>query len=146
MTITLTISKLPDGGELFTGFRYVWLLYVRGFDASQHCQKSLKGYKDLRFINKMPIGKSFELDDPAKYRHIYLCADAVIHDAGLHFALLPEEGAAAQLTTYNGIEITATNARQLAISPLPDGFGGKQHAFTSCLNWQFGVEYYGLKG
>jgi hypothetical protein len=146
MTITLTISKLPDGGELFTGFKYVWLRYVRGFDSDVHCQRSLKGYNDPRFVNKMTIGKSFELDDPAKCRHIYLCADAVIRDAGLHFALLPEEGAAARVTTYNGIEITATNARQLAIPALPDGFGGKEHAFTSCCNWQFGVEYYGMKG
>jgi hypothetical protein len=144
--IFLTISKLPDGGELFTGFKYVWLRYVRAFDPDVHCQKSLKGRNDPRFINKMPIGKSFELEDPASYRHIYLCADALIHDAGLHFALLPEEGASAQVITYNGIEIKASNARQLAIPSLPDGFAGREHAFTSCCNWQFGVAYYGLKG
>jgi len=146
MTIILTISKLPDGGEFFTGFKYAWLRYVKDFDSNVHCQRSLKGYNDPRFVNKMPIGKAFDLDDPAKYRHIYLCAEAVIHDAGLHFALLPEEGAAAQITTYNGIEITAANARRLVIPALPDGFDGREHAFTSCVNWQFGVEYYGLKG
>ena len=146
MTIILTISKLPDGGEFFTGFKYAWLRYVKDFDSNVHCQRSLKGYNDPRFVNKMPIGKAFDLDDPAKYRHIYLCAEAVIHDAGLHFALLPEEGAAAQITTYNGIEITAANARRLVIPALPDGFDGRKHAFTSCVNWQFGVEYYGLKG
>ena len=146
MGIILTIGKFPDGSEFFTGFRYVWLWYVHGFNPNVHCQKSLKGYPDRRFVNKMPIGKSFELDNPGNYRHIYLCAEAVIQDAGLHFALLPEESAVAQVTTYNGIEIIATNARQLVIPPLPDGFGGKDHSFTSCLNWQFGVEYYGLKG
>jgi hypothetical protein len=144
MSIILTIGRLPEGSDLLTGFKYVWLRYVKGFDPGVHCQKSLKGHNDLRFINKMTIGKSFELEDPAKYRHIYLCADAVIPDCGLHFALLPEEGTSAQVTTYNGIEITAVNARQLVIPSLPDGFEGREHAYTSCCNWQFGVEYYGL--
>ena len=57
MGIILTISKLPDEGELFTGFRYVWLRYVRGFNSDEHCQRSLRGYNDPRFVNKMPIGK-----------------------------------------------------------------------------------------
>ena len=33
MGIILTISKLPDEGELFTGFRYIWLRYVRWFNS-----------------------------------------------------------------------------------------------------------------
>jgi hypothetical protein len=144
MKITLAISKLPDGSDHFIGFKYIWLRYIHGFSPRFHCQKSLLGTNDLRFINKMTIGRSFVLEDPAKYKHIYLCGDAVFPDSGLHFALQPQEGSFAKVTTYNGIDITAINARQLTIPRLEEGFAGMPHSYTSCCNWQFGVENYGL--
>jgi hypothetical protein len=79
-----------------------------------------------------------------RYQYIYLCGVTARRYPGLHLALLPDASAEARTTTYNGIEISVRGARRLDIPPLPDGFAGMPHAYTSCVNWQFGVKYYGL--
>lgn len=144
MNIVLTMSLLPDSGQQLTGFTHFWLRYVHGFSPHFHCQKSLRGTNDPRFTKSMTIGRSFELLEPKNYRHIYLCGVTPKEYPGLHLALLPEEGALAEVQTYNGISISVTNARQLEIPQLPDGFAGMSRAYTTCCNWQFGVKYYGM--
>jgi len=142
--VVLTMSLLPDGSDQLTGFTHFWLRYVRGFSPHFHCQKSLLGENDPRFIRHMKIGRSFELLDPENYRHIYLCGVTPRKYPGLHLALLPEAGSLAETKTYNGIRITVANARKLEIPQLPDGYAGMSRKYTTCCNWQFGVEYYGL--
>lgn len=163
MPITLTISKMPDGGEQLSGFAYIWLMYVNGFKPELHCQESLIGKLDSEFKKGMKIGRTIQLKDPAEYKHIYLCGEPLKRNAqehltslrnwrrtkypypGLHLALLPEEGSNVSVQTYNGIHISAINVRQLEIPYLPDHFAGMDHDHTSCCNWQFGVAYYGLE-
>ncbi len=144
MTITLTIGLLPDGSNRLTGFTQSWLRYVHGFSSHLHCQKSLRGFNDPRFRRDMQVGASFELLQPVRYEYIYLCGVTAHRYPGLHLALKPEPCAVAQVQTYNGIDITVSGALQLHIPQLPDGYAGMPHAYTSCVNWQFGVEYYGL--
>jgi hypothetical protein len=146
MPIILTISTLPDGSQDLSGFTQFWLRYVHGFSPQYHCQKCLKGKNDLRFHRKMEIGTSFELHEPDNYDFIYLCGINSLKDSGLHLALQPKIGAYAKALTFNEITITVSNAEQLSIPKLADGFAGMEHHFTSCCNWQFGVEYYGLAG
>jgi hypothetical protein len=143
-TMNLTFSLLPDGSNQLSGFSHFWLFYVRGFSPQFHCQKSLKGSIDQRFHRKMELGQSFELLEPGKYDYIYLCGVTPAKFEGLHLALKPEEGAYAETVTYNGLKITVTHARELLIPDLPDGFASMPHNYTSCRNWQFGGEYYGL--
>ncbi len=145
MAITLTIGLLPDGGNRLTGFTQFWLRYVHGFSPHFHCQKSLRGFNDPRFKRDMQVGVSFELLEPVRYEYIYVCGVTVRRYPGLHLALVPESSAIACAVTYNGIEIVVHGARQLDIPPLPDGYAGMPHAYTSCVNWQFGVRYYGLE-
>ena len=140
----LTLSLLPDGSQQLSGFTHFWLFYVRGFLPQFHCQKSLKGSIDQRFHRKMELGQSFDLLEPLNYDYIYLCGVTPAKFPGLHLALKPEAGALAETETYHGLKIKVTNARELIIPDLPDGFAGKPHNYTSCRNWQFGVEYYGL--
>lgn len=144
MEIIMTIGKTPDDLSVFTGFRYIWLRYVHGFNPHEHCQRSLLGRNDTRFTNRMEIGRSFVLEGSNGYKHIYLCGEASVPNSGLHLALLPEDGATAEVTTYNGIRIVVKNTRKLEIPALSDGYESMSHHFTSCVNWQFGVAYYGI--
>jgi hypothetical protein len=146
MPIIVTISALPDGSHTLRGFTQFWLRYVHGFSPRFHCQKSLRGFNDPRFRRDMHIGVSFQLLDAPPYDYIYLCGVTARKYPGLHLALLPDAAASAHLVTYNGLEITVAGARQLAIPPLPDGFAGMSRKYTTCVNWQFGVRYYGLEG
>ncbi len=144
--ITLTIGLLPDGSNRLSGFTQFWLRYVHGFSPRFHCQKSLRGFNDPRFRRDMQIGQAFELLEPEHYDYIYLCGVTAKKYPGLHLALAPDVSQSARVVTYNGIGITVAGARQLEIPPLPDGYAGMSHAYTSCCNWQFGVRYYGLSG
>lgn len=144
MPITLTIANLPDGSNTLCGFTQFWLRYVRGFSPQFHCQRSLRGFSDPRFWRRMQLGQTFELLEPARYQYVYLCGVTSRRYPGMHLALLPNASAEARAVTYNGVEITVRGALRLDIPPLPDGFAGMPHAHTSCVNWQFGVRYYGL--
>ena len=146
MEIIMTIGKTPVALSVFTGFQYIWLRYVHGFNPHKHCQRSLLGRNDPGFTNRMEIGRSFVLKGPKGYKHIYLCGEASVPNSGLHLALLPEEGATAEMTTYNGIQIVIENTRKLEIPTLSDGYERMSHLYTSCVNWQFGVAYYGISG
>jgi len=146
MPVVLTIGLLPEGGSRLSGFTQFWLRYVHGFSPHFHCQKSLRGFNDPRFRRDMQIGESFELLEPGRYEHIYLCGVTARRHPGLHLALRPEASATARAVTYNGIEITVAGARQLDIPVLPDGYAGMSRKYTTCCNWQFGVRYYGLEG
>lgn len=142
--VVLTISLFPDGTSRLRGFTQFWLRYVRGFSPQFHCQRSLRGFNDTRFRRDLHVGQVFELQPGGHFDYIYLCGVTGRSHPGLHLALKPEPAASARVVTYNGLEVTADGARQLEIPPLPDGFAGMAHAYTSCVNWQFGVHYYGL--
>ncbi len=146
MPITLTISALPDGSRQLTGFSQFCLRYVHGFSPHFHFQKSLRGFNDPRFRRDMEIGRSFELLERPPDEYIYLCGVTARAHPGLHLALKPEPGTSSEAATYNGILIHVTGARQLEIPPLPDGFAGMSRKYTTCVNWQFGVQFYGLEG
>ncbi len=143
MTV-LTLSLFPDSTNQLTGFTQFWLRYIHGFSPHFHCQKSLLGTNDLRFKRDMIIGRSLELKEATNYKYIYLCGVTSPKYPGLHLALLPEVGSTAHDTTYNGIEILVIGARKLEIPYLPDGFANMSRKYTTCRNWQFGVEYFGL--
>ncbi len=146
MSIILTIGLLPDRSNRLNGFTQFWLRYVHGFSPHFHCQRSLLGSNDPRFRRDMQIGQAFELLEPGRYDYIYLCGVTAKKYPGLHLALAPDGSASAHVITYNDIGITVAGARQLEIPPLPEGYAGMSHAYTSCCNWQFGAKYYGLNG
>lgn len=149
--IRLTIGPAPDGGDRLPGFQYAWLMYIWGFRPHDHCQKSLVGERDAEFFQaahpgRRIAGRTFQLRPPARTRHIYLCAEAAAPDSGLHWVLAPAPGETARTITYNGVTLTATNARPLEIPPVPEGYLGLSRRYTTCLNWRFGAAYYGVAG
>ena len=60
-----------------------------------------------------------------------------------HFPLRYEKNGFVAKTTYNGYIVTARNAVELPIHPLPDGWNGRDLETTRCKNFQFAVEYFG---
>lgn len=144
MSIILTISIFPDQSDKLKGFTQFWLRYIHGFSPHFHCQKSLRGVNDPRFTKDMIIGKSFELLEPSNYQYIYLCGVTARQFPGLHLALLPDEISSTYAKTYNGLEIIVAGAKELDIPYLPDEFAGMSRKHTTCRNWQFGVQNYGL--
>ena len=136
---------MADGSRKLSGFTQFWLRYVRGFSPHFHCQRSLRGFNDARFRRDMEIGRMCELEEPGRYEYIYLCGVTARRYPGLHMALRPRPLAVARATTYNGVEIAVSGAEGLEIPALPDGYAGLSRAYTTCVNWQFGVRYYGLE-
>ena len=144
MQVTIWMGLLPDGSAQLRGYAQFWLRYVRGFSPHFHCQQSLRGENDPRFNRTMRIGTSYDLHPAKRCDYIYLCGVTSKAHSGLHLALIPQSGATVLTRTYNGVEIAVEGARELEIPKLPDGYAGMTRKYTSCRNWQFGVQCYGL--
>ena len=79
---------------------------------------------------------------------VYICGVAKGPDSerkhrNLHLPLLYERGAMATLSTHNGYEVTAMNAAQLEIPPVPDGWNGLPLRHTRCKNFRFAHSWFG---
>ena len=140
-----TIEAIDPTGEV-RGWRYLWLKYVRGFSPGTHCATCLVGsYSKHVKRNGMRVGVPMPLDESPFYQHIYLCgvASAGGWAANLHLATVPAAGEVAEVQASTGTLFRITNARRLDIPGLEPGYQGRPRSFTTCRNWQFGVEYYG---
>ncbi len=145
MEITIDISNTPQGIDTKSCFNYLWLRYVRGFKPWKHCLESLVGDNDTYFDRNMLLPAKYVLNPQRPYNHIYLCGE-LKNEPGLHLAMLPQEGAVIEYKMQNGMVIRVSNARQLPITKLPEGYMGMPWDFVSCCNWQFGIQYYGTGG
>jgi hypothetical protein len=142
-----TTIQFLYGEEINEGlsvYYYLWLRYIHGFSPKYHCQRSLLGRNDKRFFPKMDITKTYELYPKHSEKYMYLCGQPKGSPVGLHLAFIPNTEGEISYITVNNIEVRISNAIQLEIPPLPEGYGGMFHSFTSCRNWQFGVKYFGF--
>lgn len=150
MTIHLTVSHptLPPGK--IEGFRFMWAFYVKGYRPEKHCQPGLIGRVADDFKTSTAVsGRSIALDRMDAYPYVYICGVGAgprksLASKNLHFPLRFKEGAIATKTTYNGYVFTATNAEELSIPELPEGFMGitdREH--LRCKNFRFAVSVFG---
>jgi hypothetical protein len=122
-----------------------WGKYVSGFRPEEHCQAGLLGPREKRVKQDMLIGKVLDLGKRAQtHEYFYVCGVTSRWKDNFHLAVRFEPEAVASAKTFNGFEVTILGARQLEIPPLPDGFAGVLKSYSTCRNWQFGVEYFGL--
>lgn len=124
-------------------FRFLWGKFVRGFDPSVHCARCLIGsYSQVVRVGIAP--GEHQLDLPAApFDYFYLCGVTPKWSTNLHLAVRPKAGAQARVTAHNGVEFLIEDAEAIEIVPLPIGHLGRGPQFTTCRNWQFGLQQYG---
>jgi hypothetical protein len=129
-----------DGQGKLEGFRYFWLKYVRGFDASQHCARCLVGSYEKRVHPTMPLGTTLALNAGGA-PFVYLCGVGPKYTDNLHLAWRPVAGVRAQARTYPGELVSVEGGEAMEIPALAPGFRGLPSSFTTCRNFRFGVAH-----
>lgn len=125
------------------GYKYLWLKYVRGFDPQRHCAYCLIGDFSQKINPKMPVNQFIMLNETSNYDCLYLCG-VIGYVNNLHIAFVPTNNPDDIIVqkTYRGDEVIISGAKRLSIPPLPLNYNGLSRAFTTCRNYQFGVNFY----
>lgn len=146
MVLTIGDPGLPR--TPLPGFPYFWLKYVNGFDARYHCANCLVGTFHRGFWSTMKIPAVHVLNQGgAGWRYAYLCGVAETRWAdNLHVPVEFAAGEEVEVTTHNGTRVHITNARRVDIPWLDDGWNGFPRSYTTCRNFQFGVQHFGYDG
>ena len=119
------------------GFRYFWAKKVVGFDPAEHCAKCLVGPWG-KCSSTMQLGRWQPVELGAVAFYICGVAKPFRWENNFHLAFV-EGRDLLRVPTWNGFEVQVEGARRLEIPALPNGFGGRGAAFTTCRNFQFGV-------
>ena len=141
--------RLPHDDDLprpLAGFVFFWLRYVLAFRPQYHCAGCFIGPYHPSLSATMPIPARVRLN-PA-HPVAYLCgvADTAVWAGNLHLPLTFAPGEQVTAETFNGVRITAHNARELPIPWIADGWNGFPLSYTTCRNWQFGIARFGYDG
>lgn len=133
------ISLRVEGDGPVTGFWYLWLKSVTGFNPRQHCEKCLLGRRCRDVKPGMVASSPIALPTGADY--YYLCGVASTRRwaDNMHLAVLREPGATATVTSYTGRVFVIENAVEIPIPELPEGYEGLDTSFTTCRNFRFGT-------
>lgn len=136
------IVTAPDS-RATKDFRFLWGKFVRGFDPGVHCARCLLGTYST--VVRVGMDPGEHLLDPkvAPFDYFYLCGVTPKWSTNFHLAVRPCPGKEARATAHNGVEFLITDAEAIEIAPVPIGHLGKGPQFTTCRNWQFGLQQYG---
>ncbi len=132
-----TISLVVRG----RAFRWLWLMYVTGFDPRHHCQKCLKGKKTQRFkydhrSSEIPLEVKFSLDEyPAPF--VYLCGVTSRYEDNFHLALKPSLEGCVEIHD-DRIDVLVTHTEQVPIDPVDADL---PPSYLRCRNFQFGYHH-----
>ena len=138
MTFQFSHSTFAPGP--IEGYCFVWAYYVKGFRPDRCCQACFKGKLYTAFCTKTAqSGVLYELDELQKYPYVYICgvsagSKALRKGRNLHLPVAYRKGGEVHATTFNGYQITVTDAIEL---PIPE------HPANRCKNFQFGAAYFG---
>lgn len=133
-----------------TGWQYLWAKWVYGSNPDRHCAAGLLGHPVLEVRPGAPVGQWLELAPPDdQWPFLYVCG--VARRGGwvnnFHLALRPADPAAKVVAfTYNRYRVTVRGVERVEIGHLPDGYLGRDRSFTTCRNWQFGIQQFGDEG
>ena len=138
--------QFPEFPAFHGKWEYLWAWYVTGFDPGVHCQKCLFGFRSEKVKKLMPHGEPMIMDEAKlPFDYLYVCGGAISWKwkDNFHLVLVPTGGKRVRATMgFTGQTVIARGASHVSIPALPGGFNGKDHKFTTCRNYQFGVEYY----
>ena len=140
IVITVEGSK---GGAATSRFTYLWAKHVQGFNPKHHCAACLRGPWEKTIQRGMKDGE-YPIHLLGPYFYICGVAPDYRYVDNFHLAVRPAEGRIAVADTFCGTRFTIYGAEQIPITPLPDGFDGRGRKYTTCRNFQFAVQQFGL--
>ncbi len=145
--LTVEHGETPPGP--IAGFRFLWAMYVRGYDPARHCQPGLKGRRVAAFCTPTArSGVPVICDRMDRFPYLYVCGVAAgrVTERGaknLHFPLRYAPGEVARITTYNGYVVQAEHAAVVTVPELPESFAGLARSHYRCRTFQFAVAAFG---
>jgi hypothetical protein len=138
--------RLWSGDQIPLGqaFRFFWGWYVTGFDPRRHCQPCLRGRRSGQVNRSMALDVECTLDEVADFDYFYVCGVSATGRwaDNFHLAVHRQLAGDVEAVCYTGHAVSIRNAALIEIASLPDGFNGRDRTFTTCRNYQFGVQVY----
>jgi hypothetical protein len=125
-------------------FVQLWGVYVSGFDSDKHCIYCLRGKKETR-LHKAMEDCDIELASDSPYFYLFAMGRVPKHETNVHLAVRHQPGSVASIGSVYGATFTIRDAYAPRIDRLPDGWNGLGKDFTSCRNFQFGVQQFGYR-
>ncbi|NNJ12135.1 hypothetical protein EKD04_017530 [Chloroflexales bacterium ZM16-3] len=145
--MVLTLGEEGQERRPMPGFPYFWLKYITGFDARHHCAQCFIGPYHKGIWSTVRVPSVHVLKPSVEWQFAYLCGVAETQWAdNLHVPMVEAQGEEIELFTHNGIRVHIRNARRLEIPWIEDGWNGFPRSYTTCRNFQFGVDRYGYDG
>ena len=125
-------------------FVQLWGMYVRDFDSTKHCIYCLKGRKETALHRQMTDG-DYELATDFPYFYLFAMGRGDRSISNVHLPVRPHPGAVASIGSLYGVSFTIRDAYVLRVDRLPNGWEGLGKEYTSCRNFQFGVQEFGYR-
>ena len=127
-------------------FAWLWGKHVTGFNQAKHCLACLKGPDPEEAIDPQMVSCDYPLKATGA-PYFYLCGVGRTEPGrtNVHLVVEPCPGAVASVGSVYGITFTIRDARALQIDRLPKGWMGLTDRYTTCRNFQFGVQVFGYK-
>ena len=137
----LEVRGLEGASQTFV---QLWGVHVDGFRQDKHCIFCLKGRKESQIHRGMKSG-DYKLQNGAPYFYLFAMGRTPRRDSNVHLPVQPYPGAVASIGSLYGVTFTIRDARALRIDRLPQGWNGLDDSYTSCRNFQFGVQTFGYQ-
>lgn len=122
-------------------FQWIWGQYVNGFDGSKHCLPCLKGVKEKQVTAKMKE-RVIELRTDYPYFYLFAMGSGSKRLTNVHLPVQPFPGAVASTGSVYGVTFTITDAVQIRVDTIPNGWRNLPEPMTRCKNFQFGVQVF----
>ncbi len=135
----LEVRGMANANQTFV---QLWGMYVRTFDPTKHCIFCLKGRKEAA-VHRQMIDGDYELATDFPYFYLFAMGRGDRSISNVHMPVRPHPGAVASIGSVYGVTLTIRDAYALRVDRLPDGWEGLGKDYTSCRNFQFGVQEFG---
>ena len=127
-------------------FLWLWGKHVTGFKQAEHCLACLRGPASEDAIKPQMVSGDYPLRATGA-PYFYLCGVGRTEPGrtNVHLVVEPCPGAVASVGSVYGVTFIIRDARALRIDRLPKGWMGLGDLYTTCRNFQFGVQMFGYK-
>jgi hypothetical protein len=88
---------------------------------------------------------SFDLEPNSDYFYLFAMGRVPKDQTNVHLAVRHRPGSVASIGSAYGATFTIRDALALRVDRLPENWRGLPPAFTTCRNFQFGVQEFGYR-